>query len=161
MAWPPGVLPINRSDATPQQTTHAADHNAANQAINDTVAHVQATEGGNLAAFTAMIAGLQASPTARFRMWSATVSATTDAGGALIVTIPSGTFANPPIWVIADDFYVGGPPANPANWYTYKIDGSTLTTTNVRIVVGSLRTGTVAANTPLGFKIVAFGVWSA
>jgi len=161
MAWPTAVLPTNRTNATPQTTTHPNDHNAISLAINDTVAHVQAADSGNVNALTAMIAGLQASPTARFRMWSATVSATTDAGGALIVTIPAGTFANPPIWVIADDFYVGGPPANPANWYTYKIDGSTLTTTNVRIVVGSLRTGLVAANTPLGFKIVAFGVWSA
>lgn len=40
MAWPPPVLPINRTDATPQQTTHAADHNAANQAINDIVTKV-------------------------------------------------------------------------------------------------------------------------
>lgn len=37
MAWPPPVLPINRTDATPQQTTHANDHNAISLAINDTV----------------------------------------------------------------------------------------------------------------------------
>lgn len=36
MAWPPAVLPINRTNATPQLDTHAADHNALAQAMNDT-----------------------------------------------------------------------------------------------------------------------------
>ena len=45
MAWPPGVLPVNRTDSLTQQTNHPADHNAANLAINDTVAHVQFLEG--------------------------------------------------------------------------------------------------------------------
>jgi hypothetical protein len=40
MAFPPGVLPINRTDATPQQATHPADHNAISAAINDTVSTV-------------------------------------------------------------------------------------------------------------------------
>jgi hypothetical protein len=44
MAFPPPVLPINRTDATPQQTTHANDHNAANQAINDITAKVTAID---------------------------------------------------------------------------------------------------------------------
>jgi len=42
MAWPPAALPINRTNATPQLDTHAADHNAVNQAVNDTVAYSQA-----------------------------------------------------------------------------------------------------------------------
>ena len=41
MAFPPGVLPINRTNATPQLNTHAADHNAVNQAVNDIVPQVQ------------------------------------------------------------------------------------------------------------------------
>lgn len=41
MAWPPPVLPTNRTNATPQQDTHPADHNAVNLAVNDTVAQVQ------------------------------------------------------------------------------------------------------------------------
>jgi hypothetical protein len=45
MAWPPPVLPTNRTNATPQQDTHPADHNAIAQAINDTVATVQALQG--------------------------------------------------------------------------------------------------------------------
>ena len=44
MAWPPPTLPINRSDATPQQTTHPADHNAVNLAVNDLVAKVTALD---------------------------------------------------------------------------------------------------------------------
>jgi hypothetical protein len=40
MPFPPPVLPINRTNATAQQDTHPADHNAAALAINDTVARV-------------------------------------------------------------------------------------------------------------------------
>ena len=40
MAWPPSVLPTNRTNATPQQDTHAADHNAHAQAINDIVTQI-------------------------------------------------------------------------------------------------------------------------
>lgn len=35
MPYPPPTLPINRTNATAQQDTHPADHNAANLAIND------------------------------------------------------------------------------------------------------------------------------
>jgi glucan-binding YG repeat protein len=45
MTWPPAALPTNRTNATPQQDTHPADHNAIAQAINDTVATVQALQG--------------------------------------------------------------------------------------------------------------------
>lgn len=41
MAWPPPTLPINQTNATPQQNTHPQDHAAANQAINDTVAYAK------------------------------------------------------------------------------------------------------------------------
>jgi hypothetical protein len=37
LAWPPPVLPTNRTDATAQLATHPADHNAVNQAMNDVV----------------------------------------------------------------------------------------------------------------------------
>jgi hypothetical protein len=40
MSWPPPVLPTNRTNDDLQQNTHPADHNAANLAINDIVAHV-------------------------------------------------------------------------------------------------------------------------
>ncbi len=40
MAWPPPTLPINFTDATPQQTAHPVAHNQANQAINDIVAQL-------------------------------------------------------------------------------------------------------------------------
>lgn len=35
MAFPPATLPTNRTNATPQQDTHPADHNAVNAAVND------------------------------------------------------------------------------------------------------------------------------
>jgi hypothetical protein len=40
MAWPPPVLPINRTNATPSQDTHPQDHNAVNLAVNDLVVKV-------------------------------------------------------------------------------------------------------------------------
>lgn len=41
MAFPPGNLPTNRANSTPQVNTHPADHNQANAAINDIVGEVQ------------------------------------------------------------------------------------------------------------------------
>jgi len=38
MAYPPLPLPIDRTNATPQQDVHPADHNAVNAAVNDIVA---------------------------------------------------------------------------------------------------------------------------
>ena len=64
MAWPPPTLATNRSDATPQQTTHPADHNQANQAINDIVAKVTAatrqpaTSGGAFGLGTPITSGI-------------------------------------------------------------------------------------------------------
>jgi len=62
MAWPPAALPTNRTNASPQQDTHPADHNAIAQAINDTVAVVQQLAPGYAAhAFVgAEQAGIQA-----------------------------------------------------------------------------------------------------
>ena len=47
MAWPPPVLPVNRSNATPQQDNHPGDHNAVNLAVNDLVAHMLAEVDNN------------------------------------------------------------------------------------------------------------------
>jgi len=55
MAYPPGVLPINRTDATPQATTHPADHNLANGAINDIVAVLGANPQDGWATVTARL----------------------------------------------------------------------------------------------------------
>jgi len=46
MAWPPGTLPTNRTNATPQTNTHPADHNAVNGAVNDIVNRVLSIESG-------------------------------------------------------------------------------------------------------------------
>jgi len=45
MPFPPAPLPINMTDATPQQGTHPNLHNQVSQAINDTVAVVQGLQG--------------------------------------------------------------------------------------------------------------------
>lgn len=54
MAWPPPVLPINRINATPQQNNHPADHNAVNQAVNDTVAELTRVTNNTQAALEAL-----------------------------------------------------------------------------------------------------------
>lgn len=41
MAWPPAVLPADKTDLTPQKTTHPAAHNATNLAINDAVGEIR------------------------------------------------------------------------------------------------------------------------
>ncbi len=46
MAYPPALLPTNRTDATPQQGNHIADHNGSAAAINDISAHVQGIDSG-------------------------------------------------------------------------------------------------------------------
>jgi hypothetical protein len=73
MAWPPPVLPINRTDATNQQTLHAGDHNAANQALNDIRAH-----------FLGFAVRTRSSP------------ATTDGGGNVNVAFGGAPFPGPP-----------------------------------------------------------------
>jgi len=55
MAWPPPTLPINRTDATPQQTTHAGDHNALSQAVNDATTVLGTNPQGGDASVTARL----------------------------------------------------------------------------------------------------------
>ena len=60
MAYPPPVLPVNQTNATPQADVHPLDHQRANQAINDIVAHLAnigqvlsgTVTGGNVATDT-------------------------------------------------------------------------------------------------------------
>lgn len=49
MAWPPPVLPINRTDALAQQANHPGDHNTTNQAVNDIVTVVRSLAPGYVA----------------------------------------------------------------------------------------------------------------
>ena len=46
MAYPPAVLRTDQTNATPQQDAHPLDHQKANQAINDVVAHLTSTAAG-------------------------------------------------------------------------------------------------------------------
>ena len=46
MAFPPPTLPVDRTDNTPQLNTHPADHNDANQAINDIVGRLKMVASG-------------------------------------------------------------------------------------------------------------------
>lgn len=164
MAWPPPVFPTNRTNATPQQDTHPADHNAIALAINDTVTHFAQHEADNAngfngvnSAFKAQVAGIW--QFGSFRMYTASISATTDGAGAVTVPIPGGTFVQPPMWVQADDFYVGQSPGTPTQWAFYKIDQTVLTATSVRVVMAGWD-GAARPNNPVGFRFVAFGVWT-
>jgi hypothetical protein len=68
MAWPPPVLPINRTNATPQLDTHAADHNAVNLAVNDLVARVQTID-------------------AEQHAWAGVITVSTNADGVFVVDL--------------------------------------------------------------------------
>jgi hypothetical protein len=128
-------------------------------AVVDALGQVDGTLGGINLAFDAQVSGLGAAAGARFRMHNQAVSATTDGAGSVTVTLPAATFQSPPMWAIADDFYTGTPPGNPAGWNTYKIDGSVLTSTSIRVMIAN-RAGAAVANTPVGFRVVAFGRWA-
>lgn len=90
MAWPPAALPTNRTNATPQQNTHPADHNAISLAINDTVTQLQTVTTNQLRA------GSIAQQTGQSVAGGATVSlswtSVTDSsyGSGPTFTIPSG-----------------------------------------------------------------------
>ena len=56
MAYPPGAQPVNRTDGRWQQTNHPADHNNANQAINDIVAVLGADPAAGWGTVTARLA---------------------------------------------------------------------------------------------------------
>jgi len=151
MAWPPGVLPINRTDATPQQTTHAADHNGANQAINDTVTKVVAHDAqiANLTANAGLLLG-------ELKPFALTVAITTDANGMSGINFPAGTFkagsAAPIVWAFRMDN--GGP--NPAFWLDYMAHAASPTGF---VVQASLRQGVAAlANTGVICSYIAIGV---
>ena len=59
MPFPPPLLPIDRTNATPQQDVHPADHNAVNLAVNDISAHIQKhASNSNRAYFSADIANV-------------------------------------------------------------------------------------------------------
>lgn len=72
MAWPPPVLAINRTNATPQTNTHPADHNAVNQAVNDIVTHVQTVTD-------TQVVSLESS---RYEIITGVPGGTTDTGGS-------------------------------------------------------------------------------
>jgi hypothetical protein len=56
MSYPPPVLPINKTNASPQQDAHPAEHNAIGQAINDVVAVLGADPAGGWGSLTARLA---------------------------------------------------------------------------------------------------------
>jgi hypothetical protein len=115
--------------------------------------------GGISNALDAMLAGLAGGANDRLRIYTAQVTATTDAAGAVTVTIPAGTFAAPPVWVAADDFFVGTAPSNPSQWMIFKPDQSVMTATSVRVVAANFASHNAQADTPVGFRFLAIGTW--
>ena len=79
MSWPPPILPVNRTNATPQLDTHAADHNAANQAINDIVARVNKSV-----------------------QFVGSIVATTLSDGSVNIALPAGMFTVTPVALVTN-----------------------------------------------------------
>lgn len=61
MAYPPSTLPTNRTDSTPTPTNHPADHNNADQAINDIVGVLGPNPNGTATDLTSRLAALDTS----------------------------------------------------------------------------------------------------
>jgi len=57
MAYPPSVLPVNRTNASAVQDNHPGDHNAENQAINDIVTTLGSAPQGTFASVQARLDG--------------------------------------------------------------------------------------------------------
>jgi hypothetical protein len=96
MAWPPPTLPINRTNALDQQDTHPADHNAANQAINDIVAHVTNDQ------VWSDIGGVNNwTNNYGFQIIAASAALTTDVNGGVTINFPQ-TFQHPPVVVLCN-----------------------------------------------------------
>jgi len=79
MAWPPPTLPINFTDATPQQTAHPDAHNKTNQAINDIVAHVN-----------------------KAVQFAGSIVATTLSDGSVNIALPAGMFTATPVALVTN-----------------------------------------------------------
>ena len=79
MAWPPPLLPVNRTESTPQTANHIADHNGANQAINDIVAHITT-----------------------IKQFSASIVATTLSDGSVNIALPAGMFTATPVALVTN-----------------------------------------------------------
>ena len=142
MAWPPGVLPINRTNATLQQDIHPVDHNAANQAINDIVAQV----------------GAEAARSRRISWKSG--SATSDPSGWVSVTAASFSLAVIEGGVMT--IYDGGAPNMTETLLTSVAQpgggGSALVARVSKIfVAGAVVNWGFVPNTPVFYSAVAFG----
>lgn len=114
MAWPPPVLPTNRTDALNQQANHPADHNATNQAVNDIVATVSADR--RTAAATATYNG--AATNGALIPWSITGGDPAWGAGGTALPVPVTG-----VWAITVSIAYSG--AEPVNGYvTVNVTGA-------------------------------------
>lgn len=146
MAFPPGALPTNRSNTTPQQDTHPNDHNAISAAINDTVGAVlELQQGVQRVGTVANQTGQTVSAGAVVQLgWSSVSDPSFGAGP--ILTVPSGNKGG----VYAASLRVVGPtmPANAFADVVLSFNGSNYAAfippgkSSISVcVVGSLDTG--------------------
>lgn len=148
MAFPPSPLPVNRTNATPQQNTHPADHNAIGQAVNDTVTQV---------------VGLTNSLGLRTALWFKGVvhndlivievgldTITTAANGVMNIPFPQA-FAVPPVVIVNDagaGNYLIAPQTPAVNFCTCMVRQADSTPSQA---------GTPVANTPVTVSWIAIG----
>lgn len=148
MAWPPPSLPTNRTNATPQQNTHPADHNAQALAINDTVGYLTGTLPGEIAAASAQMSmnggALDAAKGPLIQTWMQTYGS--DVNGHITVGFQFA-FASTPVAVVA----MG---ANTDN--DHRLTFISATTTGATFLARNTD-GTGAASTPVTAMWIAVG----
>jgi hypothetical protein len=109
MAWPPPVLPINRTNAVPQLDTHPADHNNANAAVNTIVTELGADPSGPYVDVTTRLARLE------FVVYRPTVAGGILGPGAAVnvatVDIPAGSASRQMLFLYTGSFATNGAPA--------------------------------------------------
>lgn len=89
MSYPPSVLAVNRTDSTSQQTTHPADHNTVNQAVNDIVAELGPAPHGGSATVQARIAAIETATATTGCKWVTTQTFAGSGGGAVTTVQPA------------------------------------------------------------------------
>jgi hypothetical protein len=173
MAWPPGPLPTNITNATPQQTTHPDLHDQTSQAVNDIVSTVSGMIPGIVSMFATVdalkasglpegslayarspvgygIAARQGGAWAADRVFGS--SSATDANGIFIVTAAVAGFAT---IVHADLLTAKGFPGAGAVTNT---SWSRISSNNIETMVTDMPAGTAAANRSVSYTARVRGI---
>ena len=161
MAYPPPTLPINRTNALPQQDTHPQDHNTANAAVNDTVARLGPNPQGTFGRAGPTVQDSMDRVVVRniirgvaedgmLRVDASSVVVTGDANGIAFITF-SYAFANLPIVVASMGDAAG------SIGYFVELHNAATTLTGFQVRARRGDTGLSPASTAMRIEYIAIG----